>query len=219
MEGIAPMERMARYTPGEEIANAVTHGAGALGSVAGLVLLLRAAVRSGETVAVVSSAVFGAAAILLFTASTLYHAIPARADDGVLRILDHSAIYLLIAGTYTPFTLISLRGAWGWSLFGIVWGLALLGLAGQAGLLRSVRWVEVVLYLAMGWVVVVALKPLVAALPPAALTLLVAGGLAYTGGVVFYLWRSLPYHHAVWHLFVLAGATCHFLVILLYVIP
>ena len=212
------MERANRSTRGEEVANAVTHGIGALAGVAGLVLLLRRAVTSGHAVAVVAAAVFGGTVVLLFAASTVYHAVPEGRATGWLRLLDHSAIYLLIAGTYTPFTLITLHGPWGWSVFGTVWGLALLGLAGQAGLLRRVRWIEVVLYLVMGWVVVVAFKPLVAALPPQGLALLVAGGLAYTVGVAFYLWHSLPYHHAVWHLFVLAGATCHFLAIYLYVI-
>lgn len=213
------MERTGRYTPGEEIANALTHGLGVLAAAAGLVVLLRRALQSGRAVAVVAAAVFGVTVLLLFAASTLYHAIPEGRATSWLRLLDHAAIYLLIAGTYTPFTLITLRGAWGWSIFGAVWVLALLGLAGQAGLLRRRRWIEVILYLVMGWVVIVALKPLVAALPPAGLALLVAGGMAYTVGVAFYLWRSLPYHHAVWHLFVLAGAACHFLAILLYVIP
>jgi hemolysin III len=137
----------------------------------------------------------------------------------VLRVFDHSAIFLLIAGTYTPFTLVNLRGPWGWSLFGLIWGLALLGIILQFSLLRRHAFLRVLLYLAMGWVVVVAIKPLMAAVPPIGLALLVTGGLAYTLGIGFYVWHRLPYHHAIWHGFVLAGSVLHFFAVFYSVIP
>ncbi|MEK7827033.1 MAG: hemolysin III family protein, partial [Thermodesulfobacteriota bacterium] len=137
----------------------------------------------------------------------------------LLRVIDHSAIFLLIAGTYTPFMLVNLRGPWGWSLFGVVWGIALIGVIFQVSLLRRWPIASVGLYVGMGFLVVVAIKPLLAAITPAGVSLLIAGGLAYTLGLAFYGWRRLPYHHAVWHLFVLAGSTFHFFAVLLYVIP
>ncbi len=208
-----------RSTFGEEVANAVTHGLGAVAGLVGLVVLLVLACRGGDPRVCVACGIYGGTLVLLFTISALYHAmVPPRAKS-VLRVLDHSAIYLLIAGTYTPFTLVTLRGGWGWSLFGVAWGLALLGLVLQGNLFRRFPGLEVVLYLAMGWVIVVATGPLLAALPPGGLILLAGGGLAYTGGVVFYLWRRLPYHHALWHLFVLAGAGLHFAAVLLHVVP
>ena len=161
--------------------------------------------------------VFGATLVVLYATSTLYHAVPHPRAKGVLRTLDHSAIFLLIAGTYTPFTLVSLRGPWGWSLFGVVWGLAVAGIALRLALPRRPTALFVALYLAMGWCVVIAAKPLVAAVPPAGIALLAAGGLAYSGGVAFYLWRRLPYHHAVWHAFVLAGSAFHYAAVLRYV--
>ena len=160
---------------------------------------------------------FGVALVLLYATSTLYHAVPHPRAKSVLRVLDHSAIFLLIAGTYTPFTLVSLRGPWGWSLFGVVWGIAIAGIALRLTLRRRPTALFLALYLGMGWCVVVALGPLRAAVPPAGLALLVAGGLAYTVGVPFYVWKRLPFHHAVWHGFVLAGSTLHFLAVFLYV--
>ncbi len=208
-----------RYSRGEEIANSVTHGLGALAGAAGLVVLEVLACRTGDPWRCVACGIYGATLVFLFTASALYHAIvPVRAK-AVLRVLDHSAIYLLIAGTYTPFTLVTLRGAWGWSMFGVVWAIAAAGIALQLTLFRRFPRLEVGLYLAMGWVIVVATRPLLAALPPAGLALLAGGGLAYTGGVVFYVWRRLPYHHAIWHLFVLAGASLHYIAILRFVVP
>jgi hemolysin III len=203
---------------GEAIANSLTHGIGALLAVAGLVVLAVAASRRGSIAALVGSVVFGAALVLLYTSSTLYHSlghVHARAR-AVLRALDHSAIFLLIAGTYTPFTLVSLRGPWGWSLFAVVWGLAVAGIALRLALRRRPTGLFVALYLAMGWCVVVAVKPLLAAVAPGGIALLVAGGLAYSVGVVFYVSKR-PYHHAVWHAFVLAGSACHYAAVLLYV--
>src|ERR1700744_3300666 len=208
-----------RYAFGDELASSVIHGIGILLSIAGLVTLVTFASLYGDTRAVVASAVFGTTLILCYTASTLYHAIPGVLAKRVLRTLDHIAIFLLIAGTYTPFTLIALPGAWGWSLFGTVWGLACLGSALELGLLKRYRKFAVLLYVAMGWVGLVAFKPLMASLQVGGLALLIGGGVAYTLGVPFYLARKMPYHHTVWHMFVLAGSVLHYLAVLLYVLP
>lgn len=208
-----------KYNPREELANSITHGVGIFLSMGGLGVLTAFASRFGDVWHIVSCSIFGATLILMYTASTLYHSVPLPRVKTVLRVIDHSAIFFLIAGTYTPFTLVNLRGPWGWSLFGIVWGIALLGVAFQVTLLRRWELASVGLYVAMGWVVVAAIKPLLASIAPAGFALLLAGGLAYTLGIIFYAWRRLPYHHAVWHLFVLAGSILHFFAILLYVIP
>ena len=212
-------KHLVKYSPREELANGITHGIGTLLSMGGLAVLVAFATRFGDVWHIVSCSVFGVTLLLMYTASTLYHSIPLPRVKTVLRVIDHSAIFFLIAGTYTPFTLVNLRGPWGWSLFGIVWGIALLGVAFQVTLLRRWEIASIGLYVAMGWVVVVAIKPLLASVAPAGLALLLTGGLSYTLGIIFYKWRRLPYHHAVWHLFVLAGSTLHFFAILLYVIP
>lgn len=208
-----------RYSFGDELASSVVHGIGVVLSIAGLAALVALSYRHGEARDVVASAVFGATLVLLYTASTLYHAVPVPAAKPVLRTLDHIAIYLLIAGTYTPFTLIALPGRWGWSLFTAVWSMAALGSALELGPLRRYRKLSVLLYIGMGWVGMVAFKPLMAHLQGGGMALLLAGGLAYTLGVPFYLWRKLPYHHSVWHCFVLAGSVLHYLAVLIYVIP
>jgi hemolysin III len=208
-----------QYNPREELANSITHGVGIFLSMCGLVVLTAFASRFGDIWHIVSCSIFGATLILMYTASTLYHSVPLPRVKTVLRVIDHSAIFFLIAGTYTPFTLVNLRGPWGWSLFGIVWGIALLGVAFQVTLLRRWRIASVGLYVVMGWVVIAAIKPLLASIAPAGFALLLAGGLAYTLGIIFYSWHRLPYHHAVWHLFVLAGSILHFFAILFYVIP
>jgi hemolysin III len=207
-----------RQSRGEELANSLTHGLGAVLAVVGLVVLALSASRHGTTRTVVGCVVFGAALVVLYSSSTLYHSVGpghARAKS-VLRVIDHSAIFLLIAGTYTPFTLVSLWGPWGWALFGVVWGLAIAGITLRLVLRRRPTALFVGLYLAMGWCVVVAVKPLLAAVAPGGIALLVAGGLAYSVGVVFYVWRR-PYHHAIWHAFVLAGSACHYAAVLRYV--
>lgn len=204
-------------SPREEVANTLVHGLGAVLAVAGLAVLAVAASRQGTAAAIVGCVVFGATLVLLYASSTLYHAMPRGRAKGVLRVLDHSAIFLLIAGTYTPFTLVSLRGPWGWSLFGLVWGLAVAGIALRLALRRRPTALFVGLYVAMGWCVVVAVRPLLAAVPGAGVALLAAGGLAYSSGVAFYLWRGLPYHHAIWHAFVLAGSAFHYAAVLRYV--
>ncbi|MEK7667334.1 MAG: hemolysin III family protein [Gemmatimonadota bacterium] len=203
---------------GEEIANSVTHGVGALASLVALPFLIVAALPRGAS-AVVGSVVFGASLVLLYISSTIYHSLARNRAKRVFRILDHSAIYLLIAGTYTPFTLGVLRGAWGWALFGVVWGLAVLGVALTASLGVRFPRLSTFVYIGMGWLVVVAVKPLLTHLPPAGLAWLVGGGLAYTGGTAFYGWRRLRYQHTLWHLFVLTGSVCHFVAVLRYAAP
>lgn len=208
-----------RYGLGQEVASSVIHGIGIALSIAGLVLLVITAADGGGPRAVAASAVFGASLILLYTVSTLYHAIPQPAVKGALRTFDHIAIFLLIAGTYTPFTLVALHGAWGWGLFASIWTLAALGIALEVGLLKHNRRLAALLYVAMGWVGLVAFGPLSEALSDGGMVLLLAGGAAYTLGVPFYLWRKLPYHHAIWHAFVLAGSVLHFFAVLFYVLP
>ncbi len=209
----------AQYSLREEIAHSATHGLGSVLSVVGLFALVVTAERSGDVRHVVAAIVYGLTLVLLYLASTLYHSIPHPRAKRILKVIDHSAIYLLIAGTYTPFTLISLRGGLGWTLFGLVWGLALLGIALKVAAIGRFRWLSIVLYLGMGWLAVVVLRPLVDAVSPAGVRLVFLGGVAYTLGVLFYTWRRLPYHHAVWHLFVLAGSVLHFFAVLLYVLP
>ena len=208
-----------QYSLAEEIAHAITHGVGLLLSVAGLVVLIVLASLRGDTWHVVSVSVYGATLVLLYSASTFYHALPAPRAKRVFRTLDHAAIYVLIAGPYTPFMLVNLRGGWGWALFGVVWGLAVLGIVLEAVAKQRVRVLSVILYLGLGWLIAIAVKPLVQSVEPGGLVLLVAGGLAYSVGVVFYGWKRLPYHHAVWHLFVMAGSLFHFFAVLFYVIP
>ncbi len=204
-------------TPGEEVANAISHGLGLVLAAATLPLLVWQAQRLGGAANVVAVSVFGASLVLLYGLSTLYHALPAGAAKHWLQRLDHAAIYVLIAGSYTPFTLGVLHGPWGWSLFGVVWGAAALGVTVK--LLNRLRhpWVSTGLYLAMGWVALVAAVPLVQRMPAAGLAWLLAGGLSYTlGAAVFLLDHRVRYAHAVWHLFVLGGSICHFFAVLGY---
>ena len=198
--------------------NSLTHGVAAVISVALLALLVVFASLYGTVWHVVSFSIYGATMVLLFTASTCYHAVRNVRMKQILRIVDHSAIFLLIAGTYTPITLTALRGPLGWSLFGCVWGLAAAGIALKIFFTGRFRVVSTLLYLLMGWLVVVAARPIGHELPRAALCWLLAGGLAYTGGVVFYLRKSLPYNHAIWHLFVFAGSLCHYAAIFFYMV-
>jgi len=207
------------YSVREEIAHSAIHGVGILLSIAGLVALVLVARRTGDPWHLVACVIYGLTLILLYLASTLYHSIPLARAKRVLRVLDHSAIYLLIAGTYTPFTLISLRGGWGWTLFGLVWGMAILGITLEIAAIGRFRWLSMALYLGMGWLVLIALQPLRLAVSPGGVTLLFLGGIAYTLGTLFYGWRRLPYHHAVWHAFVLAGSVLHFFAVFLYVVP
>lgn len=208
-----------RYTIGEEIANSITHGIGIVLAITALCVMTVFAVNCGDVWHVVSAGVFGTTLILLYTASTLYHSIQQPRVKGILRNLDHSAIYLLIAGTYTPFTLVSLRGPWGWWLFGVIWGFAVLGIIFQFLPLRRQKTLSMFLYIGMGWAVVVAIKPLIQSVEAGGIFFLVLGGLAYTTGILFYAWKKMNYNHAVWHLFVLAGSVLHFFAVLFYVVP
>jgi hemolysin III len=207
------------WSKGEEIANAVSHGVGLVLAIAGLIGLVAVAARRGDPWTIVSSAVFGTTLVLLYTASTLYHAIPHPKAKRFLRILDHSAIYLLIAGTYTPFTLGPLRGPWGWALFGVVWTGAVAGVIYKSVAIGRAPILSAALYVLMGWSVVFAFGPLVRTVAPAGVALLVAGGVAYTAGLAFFAWERLRYGHFVWHLFVLAGSVCHYFAVLLYALP
>jgi hemolysin III len=202
-----------RYSFGEEVANSITHGVGWLLSVGGLATLVTFAAITGGALRVVSCAVFGSTLVLLYAASTLYHSLPSERAKHVFRVLDHSAIFLLIAGTYTPLSLVAVGGPWGWSLFGAIWSLAAIGVLLNSLAPGRWRWASITLYVTMGWLVVIAIRPLVAAVSTGVLVLIVAGGLAYTLGLAFYGWRRLPYGHAVWHLFVLAGSVLHYLAV------
>jgi len=198
--------------------NAISHAIGALLAGVGGVILIVAAARTGDPWKIVSCSVYAAMLLTLYLTSTLYHSVRGKAKP-VLQRLDHCAIYLLIAGTYTPFMLVSLRGPWGWSLFGVVWGLAVIGIVQEWLYAKGARIVSLVIYIAMGWLVVIGIKPLLAALDARAVAWLVAGGLSYTGGIGFYIADGrLRHAHGIWHLFVLAGSLCHFIAILLYVV-
>ena len=202
------------YSLGEEIANSVSHGLGFLVALAATPWLIWTAVERGTIAAVVGVSVFATTLMLMFITSTLYHALPHPRLKPVLRLLDHNAIFLLIAGTYTPLSLVALGGGWGWTLFGCVWFLAAVGVVLNTVAHGRWRWLSITLYLAMGWLVVVAIKPLVAALDTRELVLVAAGGVLYTFGLVFYGSKKLPYAHAVWHVFVLAASVLHYLAVL-----
>lgn len=210
----------ASYSLHEEIANAITHGLACALSIAGLVLLIIFAIRYTDSALTLTSViVFGASLVLLYLTSTLYHAIPFRRPKKILQQLDHSMIYVLIAGSYTPFCLVVLKGVMGIALFAFVWTIAVFGIVFQRWLLQKSDWLNCGLYLLMGWSVLPCIKPLVENLPSGGLWLLAAGGVTYSVGVVFYIWQSLKFSHAIWHVFVLAGSVLQYLAVLLYVIP
>lgn len=217
--GVPSIPRTREFSNGEEIANWATHGAGFLLSLAGLTLLIVFSSLRGDAWHVVSFTVFGITLLALYGTSTIYHALRKGRAKLLLRKLDHAAIFLLIAGTYTPFLLTHLRGPWGWTLFGIIWGLCGAGAVFQFLCGNRYPLATTPAYLFAGWLIVVAFKPMIASVPHGSLWLLLAGGLCYTVGVVFFLWHRLRYHHAVWHAFVLGGSTCHFLAVLLFLLP
>ena len=201
---------------GEEIANSVSHGVGFLLALVATPFLVVAAARRGDSAAIVGASVFAATTAVLYLASTLYHALPKNKAKQIFRVIDHSAIFLLIAGTYTPFTLGVLRGAWGWTLFGLVWSLAILGIV-----LKSVGGIgyprlSTALYVGMGWLALIAIRPLWVHVPVAGWLWLMAGGLSYTSGIAFYAAERVRYGHFVWHVFVLMGTVCHFFAVLWY---
>lgn len=203
-----------RYTLGEEIANSITHGIGAGLSIAGLVVLLVLALPSGDAWRILSFSIYGASLVLVYLSSTLYHGFQRPRLKRLFQIFDHSAIYLLIAGTYTPFLLISLRGAWGWTFMAVIWGLALLGVLFKAFFIERYQRVSALGYLLMGWLVVIAAEQLLKNLSTPTLVWITAGGGAYTLGMLFLAWRRLPFSHTIWHLFVLGGSLCHYLAVL-----
>ncbi|BBI35365.1 PAQR family membrane homeostasis protein TrhA [Cohnella abietis] len=206
------------YTKREEVANAITHGLATLLSIAGLVILIVFASLEGTAWHVVSFTIFGVTMLMLYTASTLVHSFPEGKVKDLFETFDHSCIYLFIAGTYTPLLLVTLRSPLGWTLFGIVWGLAIGGVVFKAFFTKKFLVLSTLFYVMMGWLIVFAWHPLQALLMPGGIRLLIIGGLLYTVGSIFYIWRGFPYHHAVWHLFVVAGSVMHFFAILLYVL-
>lgn len=213
LPGSEAVESTRPYTPGEELAHAITHGIGASLSVAGLVLLIVRAAHTGDPWRIVSFAIFGTTMVLLYAASTLYHALIHSPSRQKWKVLDHAMIYVLIAGTYTPFLLVSLRGPWGWSLFGVIWGLTLVGIGFKVFFAGRFHLLSTLIYLGLGWICVIAIKPLLTEVPAGALWWLLGGGLFYSLGTIAYMQKALKYHHAVWHVFVLGGTACHFVAI------
>ena len=211
---------MSECTPtlsaGEEIANSISHGLGLILALVALPVLIVSAMRVGSTHFMVGASVFGATMVLLYLASTLYHSIAHERAKSLCRLFDHSAIFLLIAGTYTPFTLGVLRGAWGWTLLAMIWVLAITGIIVKALPRTRHSWISMVLYLVMGWLAVVAIKPIFQLVPMPGILLIFAGGVAYTSGLAFFAARRLRYSHFIWHLFVIAGTTFHFFAVLWY---
>lgn len=207
-----------KYTKNEEIMNAVTHGIGAGLSIAGLVILVVFASMHGDVWKIVGSAIYGASMIVLYTASTLYHSFSKTKAASKLNMFDHISIYYLIAGSYTPFMLVNLRGGWGWSIFGVVWACAIAGTVLKIIYGNKLRKVSTIIYLAMGWIIIIAIYPFVKNVETGGIILVVLGGLSYTIGVIFYKWKSLPFNHAIWHLFVLAGTVLQFFAVLFYVV-
>lgn len=199
-----------RYTLGEEIFNSVTHGVGSLLSIAGTVVLIVFSAINSDAFAVVSSAVYGASLIILYTMSTLYHSITNEKAKKFFRIMDHNTIFFLIAGTYTPYTLAVLRSPLGWVLFGVVWGAAAIGIVLNSIDLEKFSKISVVCYIAMGWVIIIAVKPLMSSMPFISFALLVAGGVFYTIGVIFYAIKKVKYFHSVWHIFTVIGSALHY---------
>jgi len=207
-------DKVLQYSIGEEIANAITHGIGAALSVAGAAILVTLAIIKGNIWHLVSFTIFGISLFLLYLASTLYHSIPRRSLKRLLKTIDHCAIFLLIAGTYTPFLLISLRGVWGWSLFGVIWGITLLGIVLKIVFIHKFQKTSLALYIMMGWLIVIASRQVIANIEPMGIILIAAGGLSYMLGVPFYVWKKLPYNHAIWHIFVLGGSVFHYFAVL-----
>lgn len=208
-----------KYDKKEEVINAITHGIGAGLAIAALVILVVFAALKGDAWRVTSFAIYGSTMIILYLSSTFYHAFTNPKLKTIFKFFDHASIYLLIAGTYTPFLLVNLRGPWGWSLFGVIWGLALSGIIFKAYFIHRFNKVATFIYIMMGWMIVIAMKKMFQTIDLGGILWLVAGGLSYTIGTIFYLKKDIKYFHAIWHLFVLGGSICHFFAILLYVLP
>ncbi|WP_280166157.1 PAQR family membrane homeostasis protein TrhA [Priestia aryabhattai] len=207
------------FTRGEEIANAITHGVGAVLSIVGLTLLIVLSSLEGTPWHVISFTIYGVTMLLLYVSSTLVHSFPEGKVKDLFEIFDHSSIYLFIAGTYTPFLFIAVKGTTGWTLFGIVWGIALAGIVFKAFFVKKFLFISTILYVFMGWMIVFAWDSLTQNIAHQGIVLLVVGGLLYTIGAVFYVWRGFRFHHMIWHMFVLGGTVLHFLAIILYVLP
>nr|WP_241244190.1 hemolysin III family protein [Marinitoga sp. 38H-ov] len=218
MKKIRDLDNNEKYTLGEEVANSITHGIGAILSFVGLIILIIFSVLKGNSLQTFSVTIYGISLFLLYLASTLYHSIQNKKIKHILEIIDHSAIYLLIAGTYTPFTLVTLNGKIGWTIFITVWVLAIIGISLKPFFVKRFRILSTLLYIAMGWIIIFAIKPLVSLLPFGGILWLIIGGLLYTIGAIFYVWRKLPYGHMIWHLFVLGGSISHFIAVFFYVL-
>jgi len=212
-------DRLTHYSPKEQLANRITHGVAALASVPAFIVLLTTAMRTGDPYRVIGSAVFAGSLTVLYCISTIYHSVRSHRVRYIFRILDHAGIFLVIAATYTPFTLVTLRTRHGWLLFGVVWTLAVAGMVLKSLMPHRLRFLSAVFYIGLGWLVVVDLDGLLAAVPSGGIAWLLAGGLFYTVGVIFYAYRQIPYNHAIWHTFVMAGSFCHYWAVLRYVLP
>lgn len=212
------MIKIRELSKGEEIANAVSHGIGIGLAIAALVILTVFAVNHGNLWHIISFCIFGSTMVVLYTASTLYHSFPRGKTKTIFKIIDHACVFLLIAGTYTPLTLVTLRGTLGWSLFGVVWGIALLGIVFKLLFINKFHLFSTLLYIGMGWLIIIAIKPLINGLNTTSLFFLMTGGILYTLGTIFYGLQKIKYNHVVWHLFVLAGSICHFFCIL-FILP
>lgn len=206
-------------SPAEQRMNVLTHAAGAVMSIAALIGLLILAGATGDPRRIITVAIFGLSLVILYSASACYHMCRDETRRRRAKSIDHAAIYLLIAGTYTPFLLVLVRGRWGWGIFAVVWALAIAGVIFKVRFAGRFKLASTLVYLAMGWLGLIAIQPIIEKVPTSALHLLIAGGAVYTVGTVFYLWTRLRFHHAIWHLFVLAGSTLHFLAVLKYVVP
>ncbi len=206
-------------TPAEETASSITHAVGGLLASSALTSMLMFSLLAHDTRRVVAVSIYGSSMLLMYVASTCYHIVRSRTVKRALRILDHASIYLLIAGTYTPIAMVSMRNAWGMGLLVTVWILAVAGVVLKLFFVDRFEILSVSIYILMGWMVLIAARPLFAAVPTGGIIWLFAGGIAYTGGVLFYLWDRLPFNHAVWHVFVIAGSACHFFAVWLYVLP
>ncbi len=203
-----------RYSLGEEIFNSISHGTGGLLAIAGTVVLITLSAVYSDAWAVVSSCIYGASLIILYTMSTLYHAITHPKAKAFFRIMDHNTIFFLIAGTYTPYTLVTLRGTVGWTLFGVVWGAAIIGIILNSIDLEKFKKISLVCYVLMGWVIIFAIKPMMSSMPSISLVFLLVGGIFYTVGIIFYVIKKIKYFHSIWHLFTVAGSVFHYFSIL-----
>jgi hemolysin III len=203
----------------EEIANSFTHGIGLILSLAGLAVLIFLAWTKGDKSHIIGCSIYGATLVLVYAASTLYHGVQNPRIKHIFRLFDHAAIYLVIAGTYTPFTLISLRGFWGWTLLVLVWSLSLFGIAFKIAFVNRYKGVSMALYLVIGWLAVIAAKPIITSIPLGCLVLIMGGGAAYMTGLVFFAWERLPFSHTIWHIFVIVGSVCHYCAVVFYVLP